>query len=134
MALEELAHNSPEQLETIFQGAVAARTERLLGRAASLPLVLPCSGTFALAQVEGRERSSGDEHLYFITGAEVHDHHCHRLQEAAVTLGCDVDWSRTLRTDDEDLLYRSFVEWQVRLLREQGRITMTLRSPPTRGL
>jgi leucyl-tRNA synthetase len=35
------------------------------------------------------------------------------MQEAVVTLGCDVDWSRTLRTDDEDLLYRSFVEWQV---------------------
>jgi hypothetical protein len=50
VALAELAHNSPEQLETIFQGAVAARTERLLGRAASLPLVLPCSGTFALVR------------------------------------------------------------------------------------
>ncbi len=50
VALEELAHNSPEQLETIFQGAVAARTERLLGRAASLPLVLPCSGTYALVR------------------------------------------------------------------------------------
>lgn len=48
VVLEELAYNWPEQLETLFQGAVAARTERLLGSATSLPLVLPCSGTYAL--------------------------------------------------------------------------------------
>jgi hypothetical protein len=48
VVLEELAYNWPEQLETLLQGAVAARTERLLGRATSLPLVLPCSGTYAL--------------------------------------------------------------------------------------
>lgn len=47
-------------------------------------------------------------------------------QNDAESLQCGVDWTRAFKTH-EDPLYRSFVHWQVRLLREQGKIASCTR-------
>ena len=42
-------------------------------------------------------------------------------------MGCGVDWRRTFITTDRNPYYDSFVQWQFRRLREQGRIVQDKR-------
>jgi hypothetical protein len=125
----EAARARPVDREVVFLADVAARTERLLGRPASLPLVLSCFGRGNDLARDDQTRGGASTEPW--SARELNDHHCQRLkvaggqraraccglmvvdvQEAAVAFGCNVDWSRTVRTD-ADPLYRSFVEWQV---------------------